>query len=396
MKYFTKKDLKNKKIIMRVDFNVKINDEGIIMNDYKIRKVLFTIKTILSSNIKSLILISHMGRPKGRRVKELSLTPLIPYLESKLNIKINFVSDLEKKNIEKIKSANEGEVFLLENIRFWSEEEKNDKLFSKKLSQMGNVFVNDAFSVSHREHSSIVGITNFLPSFGGILMKKEIENLKLAKERDNRPFSLVLGGKKISDKLPLVKFFRKKIDFLLLGGAVANTILKTMDFEVGKSLIDESVDMKMVGKYFGNKKNGQMNLMMPGDLLVASSKNDNLGIERHYTKVLKDDIILDIGLHTRICFENILNQSKTIIWNGPMGYCENENFTQGTEVVARAIANSPAFSVVGGGDTISAIEKFGLLDKFDFVSTGGGAMLEFLSGNKLPGLVALEKNSEEK
>jgi phosphoglycerate kinase len=385
MKIFDKKSVKNKIILLRVDFNVDIDKKGNVLNSFRIESVLPTIKKILSYQPKAIVLISSRGRPKGKKDKNLSLFPISKYLEKKLKKEIVFIQNfLSEKSRKEIQNSEKGKIFLLENIRFWKEEEDNNIQFAKKLSQLGDIFVNDAFGVCHRSHSSIVGITKFLPSFSGILLKKEIQYLSKIKNNFRRPLVLILGGIKIKDKIPLLKHFSQKAKYILISGGLANTILFDLGFFIGKSIFEKGLSKEILKNRILEKK-----IFLPFDFLIGKSLRSKKSEVKEILELKKEDMILDIGPETIKGFNEIIKQAKTIIWNGPMGYFENPVFSQGTISIAKSILKNKKEIVVGGGDTIEALEKFNLIKYFDFVSTGGGAMLNFLSEKKLPGIEAL-------
>lgn len=353
----TKKDLSGKKVLLRVDFNLPISD-GKISETYRIKAVKETVDFLINENA-TVALISHITTLN-------SFEPIVRQIAELLGIGIIFIPDcigeLVKTNLDNSKN---GQVFLLDNVRKYDGEENNDVEFAKKLAEPFNIYVNEAFAASHRNHASLVSVTKFLPSYAGLLLIKEIGNLTKAIEASRERKTLILGGAKISTKFPVIKNFLDKAENILIGGAVANVFLKTKGVDIKQSLTDDNF------------------LTEAGELL----KNFNFAIPEDY--VMADNMILDIGPKTVEDFVKIIQGSKMIIWNGPLGKVEEEQFSVGSGKIAEAIMNSGAFSVVGGGDTIAFLERIGSVDKFNYVSTGGGAMLEFLAGNKLPGLLAL-------
>ncbi|MGB9847726.1 MAG: phosphoglycerate kinase [Minisyncoccia bacterium] len=374
----------NKKILLRVDYNVDLDKEGKILSDFRIRQSLETIKFLLKKS-KKIIIISHLGRPEGKD-KKLSLEPIAKHLEKILKHKIIFVDDCIGQRVKDTIDNSKETIFLLENLRFYKEEENNDESFAKKLAELADVYVNDAFGVSHRLNASVAAITKFLPSYIGFLMQKEIENLSKVKNNADHLFVIVLGGAKISTKLPLIKAFLDKADYILLGGGLANTIWKAWGFNVGKSLVEE----KMIeeAKSLGSQK---AELILPGDLVVASDFGAKESKVKEIGEIENKDIIVDIGPIAAKTFANIIKNAKTVLWNGPMGYWENKEFREGTKKIAKAIAQNKNFTVVGGGETLTVVEDLKLLDKYDFVSTGGGAMLDFLTSDDLPALKVLKQ-----
>lgn len=384
MKFVDETEVKNKKVLVRADFNVDLGDNGEILSDFRIRAVLPTIKYLIEHGASKIILISHLGKPKGKDEK-LSLKNIAKILGDYLGKDVLFLSDCIGEEIKNnINQAEVGRVILLENLRFYDAEEKNDEKFAKLLASLADIYVNDAFGVCHRANSSVLAIVKELPSFGGLLLKKEIENLNRAIQNVAKPLVLVLGGAKISTKLPLIKRFSNFADLVLLGGALVNTILKAWKLNVGKSLVED--DMLLEAEKI---KADKAEILMPGDLLVGDLLNATSSQVKKSNAVLDGEWILDIGPEAEKIFSEAISKAGTIIWNGPMGYFENPVFENGTKKIAQAIANSSAFSIVGGGETLTVLEKFKLFDKMSFVSTGGGAMLSYLAGEEMPGIKAL-------
>lgn len=380
------KDLKNKKVLLRVDFNVPLGIDGVVdgSEDWRIKAVLPTIEYLIKKKSK-IILLTHLGRPEGKIVEEFRIGPVQSRLSDLLGLPViktsDCIGDAVKKIIDGMKS---GEIVLLENLRFHKEEEENDENFARELASLGDVYVNDAFSASHRAHASVSAITKFLPSYAGILLEKEVKVLSDAINSPKKPATIIIGGAKAETKLPVIKFLMDKFDHILVGGIVANVILKAKGIDVGESLLG-GIDPKEAEKIdLKNKK-----LYIPVDAVICNSKIRRA--ELSSIGKIGNEKILDIGPDTEELFMNIIIDSNMIIWNGPMGKFENEKFSSGTKKIAEAVGMSKGYSIIGGGDTIAALDKFGYLDKVDYVSTGGGAMLEFLSGEKLPGLEALDK-----
>ena len=376
-------DVKNKKVFVRVDFNIDLDKDGRILSDFRIKATIPTIQFLLKAGANKIILASHLGKPKAKE-EEFSLKPIAEYLGILLGRKIIFLNDCIGDGVKKeIDNAAAGEIFLLENLRFHEEEEKNDDQFAKQLTNLADVYVNDAFGVCHRANASVVAITKFLPSCAGLLLEKEIENLDKVKNNFTQSLILILGGAKISTKLPLIKKFSKRSEKILLGGGLANTVLKARGLNVGKSLFEPEL-LAEVEKLDDN-------VITPVDCLVGSSVDDKqariVGIEG----VNDNEMILDIGPSSLDCFIDIIKRAETIIWNGPLGYFENDIFAKSTESIIKVISESHAFSVVGGGETLLALEKAKAFDKMSFVSTGGGAMLSYLSGEEMPGLRVLNQ-----
>ena len=379
MKLVKTAEIKNKKVFLRVDFNVDLDERGNILSDFRIKAAIPTIQYLQTVGADKIIIASHLGKPKGKEEK-LSLKYVAEHLGKLLNQSIVFLSDCYGEEIKaEIEKTPKQSVIVLENLRFYEEEEKNDVDFAKKLANLADVYVNDAFGVCHRENASIAAITGFLPSFAGLLLEKEIENLNRVKDSFEKPLVLILGGAKISTKLPLIKKFLDKADKILLGGGLANTILKARGKEIGKSIFES----ELLGE--AQKLNFD-NIILPNDFLIGNSLQDNQTRVVAADNIGLDDWVLDVGPDSLNQFLEIIKTAKTIIWNGPLGYLENPVFAKATEEIIKAIANSQAFSVVGGGETLLALERTKSFEKMSFVSTGGGAMLSYLSGEELPGL----------
>lgn len=385
-------DLKSKRVLVRVDFNVPIED-GKITGDDRIRKSIPTINYLLENNAK-VILMSHLGRPKGEYKKEFSLEPVAKRLSELLGVDVKFESEknvVNEKVINDAKNLKDGEVMLLENLRFRKEEEKNDDAFSKELAELGEVFVNDAFGTAHRAHASNVGVTKYIPSAAGLLLEKEINYLEDALKNPERPFVAILGGAKVSDKILVIENLLDKVDSLVIVGAMANTFLKSQGLSIGKSLVeDDKLDLAREIAVKAAEKN--VNIVLPRDVVVTKeiSKDSEFKIVRN-DEVAEDEMIVDIGNETIDVIKGELEKAMTVVWNGPCGVFEIDNFAKGTVEVAKALANSKAMTIVGGGDSVSAIEKSGVEDKITHISTGGGASLEMLEGKILPGIDAIEE-----
>lgn len=381
-------DVKNKCVLVRVDFNVPLAD-GVISDDTRIKAALPTIKYLIDNNAKT-ILVSHLGRPKGQVKAELKMDPVAKRLGELLNkevLKIDVcVGDAAKKAVEDMQL---GDVLLLENVRFYPEETKNDPEFAKKLAELADLFVNDAFGTAHRAHASTVGVAKYLPAVAGFLMKKEIEMLSKVLFDPVRPFVAILGGAKVSDKIGVINNLLDKVDCLIIGGGMANTFLKANGIKVANSLVEED-KLELAKELQEKAKEKGVKLLLPLDAVVAPSIKATGGIgEVPVDQVPGDCMILDIGTKTAELFAKEVKTASTVVWNGPMGVFEKEAFAKGTEALARALADSKAISVVGGGDTAAAIKKLGVTDKITHVSTGGGASLEFLEGKELPGIAVL-------
>lgn len=389
MKIKSIKELKNitgKKVILRVDFNVPMKD-GKVLNDYKIEQQFPTIEYLLKKKCR-VILITHLGRPvSGKYDKKFSVRPVMDVLERKLGKEIKIINDLygfEGGNI--ISHMEEGDVVALENIRFEAGEEENSSKLARALAKLGEVYINDAFGVSHRAHSSVAAIQNYLPSFAGLLLEKEVFNLNKT-FTSSRPLILLIGGNKIKTKLPLINAFKKRADKILIGGALANNFFSVHGFEVGRSLIDQE-SMKFAKK-FKDKK-----VIVPVDVVVSAIKTPKNPRAKDLININKGDYIYDIGPKTIKLYSDHLKKANTIIWNGPMGLFEENGFHHGTMAMANVIggrSRGKAFGVVGGGETIDALQKSKMVNAVDWASTGGGASLSFLGKEKMPGLKKIVK-----
>jgi phosphoglycerate kinase len=376
---------------LRLDLNVPLKD-GIIIDETRIDKILPVLKFLIDNNSK-IVVISHVGRPKGKVVKSLSLKPISENLEKKINKKIRFITDniLNLKKESLFKDSDE-QIIFLENVRFYEDEEKNDPSFAKQLANLGDLFVNDAFSCSHRAHASVSKITEFLPSFAGLQLNTEINALKKVTTEIKRPVTCVIGGSKISTKIGIIKNLIPKFDNIVIVGGMANNILHFKGNKIGKSIKEENCE-SIIDEIFETSKNHSCNIIYPQDVLVGKNTNDISCVKEVY-EILDDDLILDIGPNTINTIKNVIDRSKTVLWNGPAGYFENPNFAKGSKEIARAIIkrrkDRSIYSVVGGGDTISLINQIDSIKDFNFVSTAGGAFLEYLEGKELPGIKALK------
>ena len=392
MKYIKNLENLNKKIVLlRLDLNVPLKN-GEILDQTRIDKILPILSFLIKKKSKILV-VSHIGRPKGKVDKDLSLKPVCENLEKKLNQRISLIQDdildLKKENL--FINSNE-QIIFLENIRFYDEEEKNDCNFSKNLSRLADIFVNDAFSCSHRAHASISKITEFLPSYAGIQLEKEINALTKITTEIKKPISCIIGGSKISSKVGIIKNLIPKFDNIIIVGGMANNILNYKGHPIGKSIKEINIEI-LVEEIFKTAKNYSCKILYPEDVVVGKSMNGN-GEIKLLKNVKKDDFILDIGPKTINKIKDIIENSKTILWNGPAGYFENPSFALGSIEIAKKIVeknkNDGFFSVAGGGDTIAVINQINALKNFNFVSTAGGAFLEFLEGKELPGIKALK------
>ncbi|HEC22956.1 MAG TPA: phosphoglycerate kinase [Chloroflexi bacterium] len=384
-------DLKGKRVLVRVDFNVPLKD-GKVADDTRIEAAIPTLKAILEQHPRAVILMSHLGRPKGERKPEFSLRPVVPVLAEKLGVDVAFAEDCVGEVAEQAVAAlPEGGVLLLENTRFHPEERKNDPEFARQLAKLGDIYVNDAFGSAHRAHASTEGVAHYLPAVAGLLMEKEIEFLSNAIESPRRPFVAILGGAKISDKIGVIENLLNKADRILIGGGMANTFAAAQGIPMGDSLVE--ADALETAKSILSKAGDK--LVLPVDLVIADTFDENAN-----TKVvpLKEGVpegwrALDIGAETVELFKKHLAEAMTVVWNGPMGVFEMAPFAKGTFAIAEVLAGRAAEGatvIIGGGDSASAIKQAGLADKVTHVSTGGGASLEMLEGKVLPGLAALD------
>ncbi|MFH1727024.1 MAG: phosphoglycerate kinase [Pseudomonadota bacterium] len=384
-------EFKGKLVFLRVDFNVPIKD-GIISDDTRIKASLPTINYLLENNAK-LVLASHLGRPKGKIVAEMSLGPVAKRLSELLNKEVLFNGLTIGDDVEAVKEdLNEGQIYLLENLRFDKCETDNDEGFSKELAKGIDIFISDAFGTVHRAHASVAGITKFVENKGcGLLIKKEMDYLGKILENPERPFCAILGGAKVSDKITVIENLLNIADVICIGGAMSYTFLKAQGVEVGNSLVE---DDKLELTKIIMKKAADLNkrIVLPLDHVISKSIKDTTEIiKTEGTCIEKDFMGLDIGEKTVELYKDIINNSATVFWNGPVGVFENEAFANGTLSIAKALAASNAISVIGGGDSVSAINKAGVQDRMNHISTGGGASMEFIEGKKLPGIEALKE-----
>lgn len=382
-------DVEGKKVLVRCDFNVPQKEDGTITDNRRIVSALDTIKYLIEHNAK-VILCSHLGRPKGEFKKEFSLAPVAEELSKLLGKEVKLAKDVIGPSAKELTdNMKEGDVVLLENVRFHREETDNDPEFAKKLASFADIYVNDAFGTAHRAHASTAGVAAYLPAVSGFLIEKEINFMGDALEKPKRPFMAILGGKKVSDKIGVIEALLEKVDTLLIGGAMAYTFFKSMGYGVGDSIceldkLDLAQDIMKKAKEKGVK------LMLPVDTKVGKEfKPDTESKVVKYTEIPDGWEGFDIGPETIKMYVEELKSAKTVVWNGPLGLSEFEQFAAGTDTIAEALANSDAITIIGGGDSAAAIERMGLSDKFSHISTGGGASLEFLEGKKLPGIECL-------
>ena len=391
MKYIKDhENLDQKNVLLRLDLNVPLKN-GIITDQTRIDKILPIINFLLSKNSR-IIVVSHVGRPKGEKKSDLSMKPICEYLEKKINKKIRLISDdiskLEKEDLFKEKFD---EIICLENIRFNKEEEKNDTSFAKQLASLADLFVNDAFSCSHRAHTSVSKITEFLPSFAGLQLEAELNALKKVTSEIKKPITCIIGGSKISSKIGIIKNLIPKFNNIIIVGGMANNILNHKGNQIGKSVKEENCE-KIIEEIFETSKQHSCSITYPIDVLVGKNLN-SVSKAKELNEIDEDDLILDIGPKTINAIKKVIENSETVLWNGPAGYFENPNFANGSYEIAKAIIkknkNKSIYSVVGGGDTIALINEIKAIKDFNFVSTAGGAFLEYLEGKDLPGIKAL-------
>ena len=384
------KNLNSKKILLRLDLNVPL-ENGKIIDTTRIDKILPTLNFLIKQKTK-IIIISHVGRPKGKKIKELSLKPIGEDLRKKLNVRVKLITEniYDIKNKDYLEKFDE-EILVLENIRFYKEEEKNDTNFAQHFAKLADLYVNDAFSCSHRAHASVSKITEFLPSFAGLQLETEINALKKVTTEIKKPITCIIGGSKISTKIGIIKNLISKFDNIIIVGGMANNIIKYKGNQIGKSIKEENCDL-MIKEIFETLKSHSCKIIFPEDVLIGKNLDDKPQI-KELNNIKDDDIILDIGPKTLDKVKSIIENSETVLWNGPAGYFENPNFANGSYNIAKAITkknrNNSIYSVVGGGDTIALINKIQLIENFNFVSTAGGAFLEYLEGKELPGIKAL-------
>lgn len=384
-------DLQNKRVLIREDFNVPL-DNGMITSDARIKAALPTIQYALKKGA-AVILLSHLDRPKeGSVTPELSLAPIATRLQELLGHPVRFVTDW----LDGFKIL-PGEVVLCENVRFQTGEKKNDSILAKKIAKLADIFVMDAFATAHRSEASTVGVAKFSPqACAGLLLTSELKALSLALENPARPLLAIVGGAKVSTKLMLLSSLLKKVNFLILGGGIANTFLVAQGYSIGRSLYEPEL-IKEAKKLLDLSKQLKIEIVLPTDVIVATEISAMaIATVKKLTEIKSDEMILDVGPESIKRYAEYVHRAETILWNGPLGVFELAPFEQGTRALSNAIANSPAFSIAGGGDTLAAIEKYGIADKISYISTGGGAFLEFIQGKTLPALAVLQERIRER
>ncbi len=383
--------VKGKTVVLRCDFNVPMSD-GVVRDDTRIVSALPTIKSLQEQGAK-IVILSHLGRPKGKPNSQYTLAPVAEKLSALLGESVHFFPTnrvVDDHVIHQIKGLQQKQVALLENTRFREEETKNRENFSKELSGLGDIFVNDAFGTAHRAHCSTAGIAEYLPAVSGLLIEKEIKYLGQAVDSPQKPLLAILGGAKVSDKISVIRNLLNKVDGLLIGGGMAHTFIHAMGGEIGKSLLDRE-SISLAKDLMEEAQEKKVKMLLPVDSLCALSfDNEASGVVRKSGEIHKDEMGLDIGPETVKLFQEEIAKAQTIVWNGPMGVFEMSNFAQGTRSIAQALAESPGITIVGGGDSAAAVEKFHLAEKMSHISTGGGASLEYLEGKSLPGIELLE------
>lgn len=385
-------DVRDKYVIVRCDFNVPQDERGEITDDSRILASIPTIRYLMDEGAR-VLLMSHLGRPKGEADMKFSLLPVAKRLSSLLDEDVLFHSTpsvVDDGVRDMVAGMKPGQVLLLENVRFRKEETKNEPSFSKELAELADIYVNDAFGSAHRAHCSTTGIAEYLPGVSGFLMEKELKFLGDTLENPKRPFLAIMGGAKVSDKIPVIENLLSKVDSLIIGGGMAYTFLKGQGYETGKSLLEEDM-IEMTASLLKKAKEKGVTLLLPVDVLTAAGfSNDEKGVPYDIDRIPPDRMGLDVGEKSMRLFREEIRKAATIVWNGPMGVFEMSNFAGGTKAVAEALADSEGITVIGGGDSAAAIRQFGLAEKMTHISTGGGASLEFLEGKVLPGVSVLQ------
>jgi phosphoglycerate kinase len=384
-------DLRNKRCLVRVDFNVPLKN-GIITDDTRIKAAIKTLNYILDQDGSSLVVMSHLGRPKGEVKKEFSLSHVKGRLQELLGREVEMAEDsIGEGVLAKVNSMKSGEVLLLENLRFHKEETLNDSEFARNLAKNGDIFINDAFGTAHRAHASTEGVSHYLPSAGGLLIEKEVNFFEPLVSDPSKPFVAIIGGAKVSSKISVLESLLKNCTTLIIGGGMAYTFLKAKGFKIGNSLVEEDF-LDVADKLMKSAKEKGVELLLPVDHLAASEFSENAKAIVVDSENIPDGLIgMDIGAKTLESYSKVITESKSLVWNGPLGVFEFANFAQGTLGVAKLVAACKGTTVVGGGDSVAAVNKFGFATRIDHVSTGGGASLEYLEGKILPGIAALKE-----
>ncbi|OIP24688.1 phosphoglycerate kinase [bacterium CG2_30_37_16] len=382
-------DLKNAKVLVRVDYDVKM-ENGKVISDNRMKASLDTIKYLREKGAK-LILMSHLGRPDGKVVKEMSLLTVAEHLSELLGVNVSFAPDIMSDQTEKmIDNLDNGDVLLLENLRYYAGEEGNDEKFAKRLASFASIYVNDAFATSHRAHASMDAVPRILGNnYAGFQLQREVENLSKVTDNPKRPLVAIIGGKKVSDKVKVLENFLKFVDIILVGGGAANVFLASQDYEIGDSFVEDDL-LDFADDLLSKAESAGVQIIIPSDVVVAKKVAEGQKTEiKDITELDRDDIIVDIGPETVESFKEPIEFAGTIVWNGPLGIFEYENFKKGNDEVAGLIVDSGAYTLIGGGDTIAGLPK-GLKEKYSYISTAGGATLDFLAGKKLPGVEAVK------
>lgn len=384
-------DLRNKRVLIRVDFNVPVK-EGVVTDDTRIASALPTLNYILDQSGSSVVVMSHFGRPKGKKDPAFSMAPVAKRFEELIGREVKLASDVIGEEVEKeVSQLKAGEILLLENVRFYPQEEANDAEFAKELAKFGDVYINDAFGTAHRAHASTEGVAHYLPSAAGFLIEKEVAFFAPLLENPDKPFVAIIGGAKVSSKISVLESLMKTCDAIVIGGAMAYTFLKVQGHTIGKSLLESEYE-EVARSFLEKAEKERVKVILPLDHICASQfSEDAEAVVINSVDIPETLIGMDVGPKTLKAIEDELSKAKSIVWNGPMGVFEFTQFAQGTIEVAKMVANSSATTVVGGGDSVAAVNKFGYAKDIDHVSTGGGASLEFLEGKTLPGIKALEK-----
>ena len=384
-------DLTGKRVLIRVDFNVPLK-EGVVKDDTRIRAVLPTIEYILSQKGASLVVMSHFGRPKGKKNPEFSMAPIGKRFAELLGKPVKVAPDVIGPEVEKeVKALKAGEVLLLENVRFYPDEEANNPDYAKALASYGDVYVNDAFGTAHRAHASTEGVAHFLPSYAGFLIEKEVKFMAPLLENPAHPFVAIIGGAKVSSKIGVLQSLLRTCDTMVIGGGMAYTFLTVQGHKVGKSLVEADY-LDTARDFLKAAAEKKVNVILPVDHIAAEAFDENAAPVAVDGIDIPDNLMgMDVGPKTIALIKDVISKAKSVVWNGPLGVFEFDSFAKGTLDIAKAVADCKGTTVVGGGDSVAAVNKFGLADKLSHVSTGGGASLEFLQGLPLPGIVALQK-----